>query len=180
MSNLRDRGYPQSRTERVNRTNRRNALMTNSVSAPSYSGMAELGTSPVQKTTMLDRLVNTYNNRAYGNPKAPLISRLGVDYVDDINDERAYENSYALRNRNGNRYGFVDKDVNSVGTTYSAGVDNLSPLLGQNYYNRNFNTPLGNVGFEYDGDGTLVGTLNVPSNAYYIAALKNLLDRGTL
>ena len=179
MANLRDKGYPQSRTERVNRSNKRDALMTDAVSAFPYAGKTEFGTDPVQSTGLLDRLVNTYNNRAYGNPKAPLAASYGVDYVDDARDDRAYRSGVNLYSRNGNRLGFVNRDITTSGTNYGAGIDNLTPILGDRYFDKEINTPLGSAYMEYDGD-TLAGNVNVPSNAYYLVALKNLLNRGTL
>lgn len=177
--NLRDKGYPQSRTERINRSDKRNALMTNDLGAFPYAGKAELGTEPVQSKDLLGRLVNAYNNRAYGNPNAPLAARYGVDYVDDNRDERAYRSGVNLYSRNGNRLGFIDRDVTTSNTNYNAGIDNLTPILGDRYFDKEINTPFGSAYMEYDGD-TLAGNIDVPSNAYYLVALKNLLSRGSL
>lgn len=179
MANLRDKGYPQSRTERVNRSDRRDALMTDAIGAFPYAGKTELGTEPVQRTDAFSKLVNAYNNRAYANPNAPLVAQYGVDYVDDARDDRAYNSGFKIFTRGGNRLGFYDRDVTTSGTKYHAGIDNLTPILGDRYFDKEINTPFGSAYMEYDGD-TLAGNINVPSNAYYLVALKNLLNRGTL
>lgn len=179
MANLRDKGYPQSRTERINRSDRRDALMTDAVSAFPYAGKTEFGTNPVEKTGALDNLVRAYNNRAFGNPKMPLISNSGLDYVADDLDGRAYLSGYNLRDHNNNRLAFVNRDVTPGRTGYYVGIDNLP--LGENFVSKEFNTPYGNVTAQYDGDGTASLGYETSPNVYYLQALaRALMNRGSL
>ena len=68
----------------------------------------------------------------------------------------------------GERMGFVQ----NRGNTYGIGVDNIgSPYRGA--YDGSFNTPVGQVGYGYDGD---TGYANFTPNDY-ILALANLLRR---
>lgn len=179
MANLRDRGYPQSRTEKVNRSDKRNALMTNDIGAFPYSGRTELGTNPVERVSALDKLANAYNNRVFGNSKMPLIAPNNIDYVTDDTDERAYMSGYNLRDRNNNRLAFAHRDVRPDRTGYYVGVDNLP--YGDNYVSKDITTPFGNITAEYDGDGTASLGYETSPNVYYLQALaRALMSRGNL
>ena len=184
MNNLRDRGYPQSRTEKVNNSAKQNAIFRVGVDNPVISKIpnAEPTTAKAPETRrekLAQGLVTAYNNRAFGNPSMPLIQRTGLDYVDEDNDERSYMSGYALRDRDNNRLAFTNKDVSPGRTGYYAGVDNLP--LGNNEYSKSLNTLLGTFGADYDGDGTASISYETSPTFYYLQALaKALLNRGTL
>lgn len=184
MNNLRDRGYPQSRTERANKSQKENAIFRVGIDNPTRTLLPKTeNLDPITPSTRRERLaeelLTAYNNRAYGNPNMPLVQRTGVDYVDDNNDERAYMSGYALRDRNNNRLAFTNKDARLGSTGYYAGIDNLP--LGDNMYSKSFDTPVGTFGADYDGDGTASISYETSPNVYYLQALaKALLSRGTL
>jgi hypothetical protein len=74
----------------------------------------------------------------------------------------------ALMSSNGDRLGFLQK---LAGGGLGVGIDNMgSPYRGA--YDGEINTPLGSLGYGYDGD-TVYG--NVRPNAQYINAIVNLL-----
>lgn len=173
--NLRDKGYPQARTEKPRRTGDvKDAVMTNNTPVMPFRGTEFMGSRrvPSQTETAVNRLVDAYNNRAFGISNAPMIQRIGNDYVTDDTDERAYTLALLLRNHGGNRLGFVSEDVTPSKTSYSAGIDNLP--FGENYAYKNITTPIGTFGAEYDGDGT--ASLSYETSPY-LAALANLLRR---
>ena len=184
MNNLRDRGYPQAKTERVNKSDKQNAIFRVGIDKPVISKLPDTtptmpGSPMTRREKLAQGLVAAYNNRAFGNPNMPLIQRTGVDYVDDDNVERAYMSGYALRDRNNNRLAFTNKDVRSGSTGYYAGIDNLP--FGDNVFSKSIDTPLGTFGADYDGDGTASISYESSPNVYYLQALaKALLSRGTL
>lgn len=178
MANLRDKGYPQSRTERANQGDKRNAVMTNNTPVMTFRGSQYMGdnTVPSQTQTAIDKLITAYNNRAFGIPNAPMLSNSAFDYVDDNTDSRALDSTIALRNHAGSRLGFAGKNTIDGGNTrYSVGVDNLP--FGENTYNGSLNLPFGTLDAEYDGDGTAVLGFESNPNNYYIRALASLLRR---
>ena len=177
MNNLRDKGYPQSRTEKVNKSDKRDALLTSDVQSSYLASPQYMGSQ--SEPSALDKLINAYNNKAYGTSYAPMISKGSINYTDN-NDNIVYDDTMALNTRGGNRLGFVGRDFVPGGeTTYRLGVDNLP--LGSNYYSKDINTPLGNLYAEYDGDGTASASFTPGQNAYYLQALaKALMNRGTL
>ena len=181
MSDLTDRGYPSARSYKPNRSDKRNALMTDSIGNGYYAGTADMGGGFKQSNAdiALERLVNAYNNKAFGNPNAPLIQKYGNDYVDDNYDSRAYMSGLNLNDRNENRLGYIGKDARVDGTTYSLGIDNLSPILGDNNFDKSINLPIGSLGVDYDGD-TFSASYESPSYNPYLFALKSLLNRGSL
>ena len=80
-----------------------------------------------------------------------------------------YPGMSALMSGN-NRLGFVNRMDNGG---LNVGIDNMgSPYRGA--YDGSINTPLGQVGYGYDGDTSYA---NIQPN-YYIQALANLLSRG--
>ena len=178
MSNLRDRGYPSAKSYRPNKSDKKNTPMTGSMQALPVKAIQrdEGGT---RQNPAIDKLLTAYNSRAFGNPNMPLINKIGVDYVTDDTDDRAYMSGFDFRNREGDRLGFVHSDVAPTRTGYYAGIDNLP--FGENYFDKEVNTPLGTFGAEYDGDGTASLSYKTSPNVYYLKALANLLmNRGTL
>ncbi len=178
MANLRDKGYPSAKEYKPNRSDKQNAIMNDTMARfPSWAIQYEGGAT--RSNPNVDKLISTYNNKVYGNPKMPLVNKIGVDYVTDDTDERAYMGGLDFSNRNNDRLGFAHYDVRPGSTAYYAGVDNLP--LGDNYYSKEFNTPYGTFGAEYDGDGTASLSYETSPNLYYVKALANLLmNRGTL
>lgn len=81
----------------------------------------------------------------------------------------ARESSRAFTDRSGNRRGFVDKRINRddpAKTTYTVGIDNMgSPYRG--VMDREINTPLGSIGYGYDGD-TVYGNITPAMYANYV------------
>lgn len=96
----------------------------------------------------------------------------------DYNWGKWTDTTYSARTPDGTRLGFANKyhDFNPSGMNgYSVGVDNLYGL-GEDYKYKEYNLPLGvTASMEYDGDGTLAGSLEVPQRNYYLQALANLL-----
>ena len=179
MNNLRDRGYPQAKTAKPNLSDKRNALMNKNIDALVYRGGQAAEPDP-KAPSALDRLVAAYNNKAFGSSSMPLINKSSYDYIDDNTDSRANHSQMSLWDHDNNRLGVLTKNVvDDGGTYYGAGIDNLAPILGDRYFSKEFETPLGTLSAEYDGD-TLSAGIEVPYNKYYLVALKNLLDRGTL
>ena len=180
--NLRDKGYPQARTERVNRSDKRNALMTDQTQPVVAKLPQDMGGGFRQSEgdKALEKLVTAYNSRAFGNPNAPLVQKFSGEYVDDNYDSRALRSGLNLQTHDGNRLGYVDRDMRVDGTSYGAGIDNLGRLLGEdNYFDKSLNLPLGTLDVGYDGD-TLSANMNIPRDNYYVQALYNLLNRGIL
>ena len=174
MGNLRDKGYPQAKTSN-DRSAKRNAVMTNNTPYMSMGLPNQIDSRTYSQPTALDKLVTAYNNRAFANPNAPLINSFKDDYVDN-NDSRALYSGLDLRSRDNNRLAFANKVVDSNGTNYNAGIDNLY-FLGGGTFDKEFNTPVGTFGVGYDGDGTAYGSYQSP---YYLQALVNLMNRGSL
>ena len=183
MNNLRDRGYPQSRTQRENKSQKQNAIFRVGIDNPVVVKQPDTtptmpGTPHTRREMLAQGLVNAYNNRAFGN-NMPLIQRSGIDYVDDNTDERAYMSGYALRDRDNNRLAFTNKDTRLGSTGYYAGIDNLP--FGDNMYSKSIDTPVGTFSADYDGDGTGSLSYETSPNVYYLQALaKALLSGGTL
>ena len=173
--NLRDQGYPSAKSYVPNRSDKRNAVMNGNVDYFPFNGSQAIteGYEPVERRDALDKLITAYNNRAFGNPSAPLLSRGGLDYIDNNTDSRAYDGLLTLKSRDGNRLGYLGNNVVDGGpTTYSVGIDNLP--FGATPVNKSVATPLGTFGADYDGDGT--ASLSYKSSPY-IQALANLLRR---
>lgn len=88
------------------------------------------------------------------------------------------DTTYTARTPNNTRLGYASKIHNfnpAQADEYSAGIDNLYGL-GENYVSKSYDLPLGiTASMEYDGDGTLGGSLEIPQKQYYLAALMNLL-----
>jgi hypothetical protein len=180
MANLRDKGYPSAKEYRANRSSKKTAVLDNTTPFSFSSGNSNLGvreSSPGEG--LMNRLLTEYNSRAFGNPSAPLISRTNMGYVTDDTDSRAYLSGYNLRDHDNNRLAFANRDVRPDRTGYYVGIDNLP--FGETPYNKIFNTPLGTISADYDGDSTAALSYETSPNVYYIQALaKALLNRGNL
>ena len=178
MSNLRDRGYPSAKEYMPNRSDKREAILNNKTMAYPTSAL-QVDETVARPNPNLDKLISAYNSKAIVNPNKPLARKVGVDYVTDDTDERAYMGGLNFDNHNGDRLGFAHYDIRPDRTGYYAGIDNLP--LGENPYNKELKTPIGTFGADYDGDGTASLSYESSPNLYYIKALANiLLNRGTL
>ena len=177
-SNLRDRGFPSAKEYKPNKSDKKNAIMNDTMEQfPSWALRYEGGATRENPT--LNKLISAYNSKAIVNPNMPLVSKTRNDYVTDDTDERAFMGGLDFRNHNGDRIGFAHTNVTPTSSGYYAGIDRLP--LGDNYYSKEFNTPYGTFGAEYDGDGTASISYESSPNVYYLKALANLLmNRGTL
>lgn len=131
---------------------------------------------PSQREEAMNKLMTAYNSKAYANPYAPLLSSGTQNYT---TADGAYHDDTGIYayNHNGDRLGFVNRDMNTRdGLVYGLGLDNVGdPNRG--VYDASFETPVGTVGYGYDGDTTGL-TYNPSLNAQkYIFALANLLNR---
>ena len=128
-----------------------------------------------QVPSAMEKLLTAYNNKAYANPYAPLVSG-GSSSYETVDGTPHVDETYAAWLRNGNRIGYLGRDFSPNAVTYSAGIDNVGdPYRG--VYDTEINTPLGALGYGYDGD--TVGATFTPNEQtnYYIQALANLLNR---
>lgn len=107
------------------------------------------------------------------------VSHYGNYFQTDHNWDNSVDNFNILGTPE-KRLGFT-QSINNLNPAqpdyYGAGVDNLAPVLGDNYWNKEYKLPLGiTANVEYDGD-TLAGGLDIPSRQYYLAALANMLNK---
>jgi len=136
--------------------------------------------TPVQTNDTLNRLVTAYNSKAYANPYAPLLSNDTMDYttLDGVNhrDQMVSASLRDIGNMGGGRLGFVRRDETPSGYTYGVGIDNIGdPYRG--VMDKEVRTPLGTLGYGYDGD-TGYAEFSPNNQTYnYIQALANLLYR---
>jgi len=180
--NLRDKGYPQSREIKQNKSDKKKTVMTSQVDKTTKNPIQKEVNTPKEanpvKENLVNKVITAYNNRAFGNPNAPLLQRTGDDFVNN-NDERAYYSGVAVRDQNGERLGMINKTTSPTSTEYNLAIDNLP--LGENTYDKTINTPVGEFYAEYDGDGTVGLNYESSPNIYYLQALINALkNRGTL
>lgn len=176
MANLRDKGYPSAKEYRPNRSDKRNTPMNNGVANIPFNAI-QTETPGTRIDPSVDKLLSAYNRKAIVN-NMPLARRVGTDYVTDDTDERAYTGGINF-DRNGERVGYIGTDIRPDRTSYYAGIDNLP--FGENMFGKEFNTPYGTFGADYDGDGTASLRFETSPNLYYAKALANLLlNRGSL
>jgi len=180
--NLRDKGYPQAKTTRVNKSNKKNAVMNNQVEKVVDPIVQRNAITPTavnpEKDNLINKIVTAYNSRAFGNPSAPLLQRTAED-ITNVNGDEGYMSGMALRKNNGDRIGTANKVTYPGETQYNLAIDNLP--FGGNYYDKEISTPVGDLYAEYDGDGTLGLSYTSSPNVYYLQSLINsLTNRGNL
>lgn len=184
-SNLRDRGYPSSVTTTRSAGQQPRVARQLSGTATGLNKGASTNSTPkvevdqlyndnAQKVgTLINAMMKAKNIPVEVNGQTNLFSP-------DYNWGKWTDTTYSARTPDGTRLGFANKyhDFNPSGMNgYSVGVDNLYGL-GDDYVNKEYNLPLGiTASMEYDGDGTLSGSLEVPQRNYYLQALANLLRR---
>ena len=147
-SNLRDRGYPQSRGYKSN--TRKNALMNHNVDDASVQRAVSTDTREVRSKgeEALDKLISIYNNRAFANPSAPLVGNIDTDNGD------VKQRGYNLMSRNNGRLGMVSRTDTPTGTAYHAAIDNGNENRGT--LDATLNTPYGRFGGGYEQDTNYV------------------------
>ena len=106
---------------------------------------------PSKTEELVDKLVTAYNSRAMANPSAPLMSKTSST-VEPIDGGNYLTHNVRLETRDGNRLGFIGKDTDFGGVTYSAAHDLGNPDRG--VLDVTLNTPMGNVsrGYEQETD----------------------------
>ena len=131
---------------------------------------------PNARDNVIDSLVNAYNSKAYNNPYAPILHRYSdqvpMTALDGTTFASDQINAYG---RNGQRLGFVGRDVDPNGVTYRAAHD-LGDV-NRGYSENTLNTPLGQLGYGYDGETDYGHFTPNDRTANYIKALSNLLYR---
>lgn len=162
MANLRDKGYPQSREYRVNRSSKNYTIMDDSVPVELMKRalQAERTVQPTAEEELLQRLVTAYNNKAFGNENAPLVS-----YHNQVNDiENNLDTALTVRDRAGDRLGYVSRELRPDEAQYSAAIDNGNPDRGM--LDAELRTPLGKIMGGYDAE-TNYGSYSTPKNDDY-------------
>ena len=130
---------------------------------------------PTASEELISKLMTIYNNKAYANPYAPLLSKYSGLYT-DVNGNGNQEDLLTASLRNGDRLGFLSRDRRDDGTRYGIGIDNMGdPYRG--IYDGETNTPIGTLDYGYDGDTVYAGVTPNDKAAAYISAFKNLLGR---
>lgn len=130
---------------------------------------------PTRSEELADRLINTYNNKAYANRYAPLLSNYSNLYMDN-NGQGHQDDTVVATLRNGERLGFVDRNASDNGTRYGIGLDNIGdPYRG--VYDGELNTPYGKLDYGYDGDTVGAGFTPNAQTMAYLQALQALLNR---
>lgn len=149
MANLRDKGYPSAKTERVNRSNKQNLLMKDDKPITVTKALqTETREIPSKHEEMVNRLVTAYNNRAFANPNAPLVGNINSDNGD------VRQRGYNLTSRNNERLGMVSRTDTPTGTAYHAALDNGNENRGT--LDATLNTPYGRFGGGYEQDTNYV------------------------
>ena len=133
--------------------------------------------TPVPSTTdeLIKRLVTAYNNKAYGNPIAPML-RQGQASGATIDGNPYVSDILSAWTKGGDRLGFLSRDKRPYGVDYGIAIDNMGdPYRG--VLDEEVNTPFGTLGYGYDGD--TVGASFMPNDKTqaYINALSRLLGR---
>lgn len=144
--NLRDRGYPQAK-DTTNRSDKRNTPMKNDTLKEGEGFKSEPITEKIPVTSALERLVNAYNNRMYGNPNAPLLNYSHIDSLDGASMNGINVMRQGSPDLSG-RLGFVNKWVGPNETSYNIGLDNGSPNRG--LFDIAANTPIGSAHAGYE------------------------------
>ena len=167
MANLRDKGYPSAKSEQVNRSNKQNLLMKDDKPITVAKALqTETREIPSKHEEMVDRLVTAYNNRAFANPSAPLLSK--IDFKSDDYNEKGMN---LMKNGAGDlsgRLAFAKKSQRAGNPVeYDVGVDNGNPNRG--VLDLLAKTPLGsfNGGFE---DETNYASYSKPNGEYGMEA----------
>lgn len=145
--------------------------------SPEYLNAIQQNTQPLPTASedLISKLMTIYNNKAYANPYAPLLSKDSAlsTTIDGVGHQ---DDTITAALRNGERLGFLNRDRSENGTRYGIGLDNIGdPYRG--VYDGETNTPLGTLDYGYDGDTVGAGFTPNAQTMAYLSALKNLLGR---
>ena len=158
--NLRDQGYPSARSYVPNRSDKRMMPMTGDTEAPFYSGTST-ETITNNAPSIMDRIINAYNNRMFGNPNAPMLQNINADGLDGSAIRGVSVVRHGSPDLSG-RIGFASKDVSQNGdTSYHVGLDNGASNRG--VFDAAINTPVGSFGGGFE-DETNYLTYSSPTN----------------
>ena len=191
-NDLRARGYPSS-SEGLSQQHhnyktihiepkRRHAIMKDDIPMEFYQKMpkeySEFHDYKMGDRKTLKDIVKGYNKVAPYIPNSPIINSFDEPYSDPLRPERA-NYGVVFSSNDGDTKGFVRKTVDNKQTDYSAAINGLASILGDEEFYKTYDTPFGNASAAYNGN-VLYGNFNVPVNKYYLNALKTLLNRGNL
>ena len=128
---------------------------------------------PSREDVLISRLVNAYNNKAFANPNAPLLTKGTINGYSA--DGSPWEgNNLTASSRDGERLGFLAKDKSRDGIRYGFGIDNINSRY-RDIPDTDINTPLGTLDFGSDYDTFAAGfTPNAQTQAYITALAKML------
>ena len=162
MSNLRDRGYPQSREYRENKSDKIYPAMTNDIAVELLK--RSMDPEKVIKTTptedLLQRVVTAYNNKAFGTENAPLIN-----YKNTFNDiDPQQMTNLSLWDRDQNRLGMLARYLRPDEASYDVAVDNGNPDRG--VLDAVLKTPIGRFSSGYENETNYAGYAT-PNNEDY-------------
>lgn len=185
--NLRDRGYPDSRTYNPNSQTRfsTNALMTDDIDTQLYDRILSYENRRKESDfhKFLEKTVDKYKPFQESHPNMPQLSFYDptknyehdtpVDYSSGIIGENPLNGhkSFLLETSSSGR----------LKKNYSAALNGLSPLLGTNSFYGRATIPIGRLAAAYNGD-VLYGNFEPTPFDYYYEALKAMLnsDKGEL
>lgn len=122
---------------------------------------------------LINRLVTVYNNKAYGNPIAPMIRKSNLSTT--APDGLPYQvDTLSAWTKDDNRLGFLSRDNDVDGIRYGVGIDNGSF---NSDLDRKINTPFGTLDYGHDAETAYAGFTPNDKTQAYIQALANLLSR---
>lgn len=150
--NLRDRGYPQSRSTQ-NSSNKRKMPMNKDIPVEILNRETSRDTNIKDNDSVTDKLVKAYTSRMFGT-RAPRIQKLEFD-TGTMNDPNyASERGYIVRDWQNNRLGTMSKNVGRGNgkefTEYQVMTDIGNPDRGT--LSIDATTPFGNVSGGYDAE----------------------------
>jgi len=161
MNNLRDRGYPQSREYRENKSDKIYPAMTDEIALELLKKVAPekvLKTTPTED--LLQRVVTAYNNKAFGTENAPLIN-----YKNSINDiDPQQMTNLSLWDRDQNRLGMLSRYLRPDEASYNVAVDNGN--LDRGVLDAVLKTPVGRFSSGYENETNYAGYAT-PNNEDY-------------
>jgi len=180
--NLRDEGYPASHIDPPFKSRRVNYAQ---------------GKASAQKTTPLNEYMRGHMEDLDDNHQQEYINNLlnkvgsplnvkrwnSRTVIDNVPYQDSLSKGYTL-NQGDSRLAYLGKSSDPYGiggTSYGAVIDNLGPLVGDEYRDWSTgDTPFGNLGISTEEGSVGIG-YNTPSKKeqmYYVNALMNLLNRG--
>lgn len=179
--NLRDRGYPDSRSYIPKRAV--NALMTEDVKARFDNHI------PLMKTTRpvsdlhqtLESVVTHYKPFQESHPSLPELRFYDPTKYIVYNRPKDYTSGIIGENpKNGQKGFFAETTTNGrTRKQYSAAINGLNSVLGSDSFHGSLPFPTGTLTAAYNGD-ILYGSFEPTPFSYYYGALKTMLDRGEL